>query len=156
MNGLRITDVRVVLANVGVDGPGKVLAFVSFMFNDCIAVHNVKVVQGNNGIIVSMPSRKVTAHCPNCGINNNLNAYYCNGCAINLGKPRRPPITISGQQRYHQDILHPTCQASRRLIDTAILAAYDAEVEASSQPGYQSPSLCTSDRQPLRLAREIG
>ena len=51
---MNITDVRVRKINA----EGKMKAVVSVTFDDAFVVHDVKVVEGMNGIFVAMPSRK--------------------------------------------------------------------------------------------------
>jgi stage V sporulation protein G len=51
---MKITDIMV----KKVRGEGRLKAYVSVTFNDCFAVHNMKVIDGKNGIFVAMPSRK--------------------------------------------------------------------------------------------------
>jgi len=51
---MNITDILV----KKVRGEGRLKAYVSVTFNDCFAVHNMKVIDGKNGIFVAMPSRK--------------------------------------------------------------------------------------------------
>ena len=51
---MNITDVRVRRINT----EGKMKAVVSVTFDDAFVVHDVKVVEGMNGIFVAMPSRK--------------------------------------------------------------------------------------------------
>ncbi len=54
---MNITDVRV--KRVG--NEGKLKAYVSITFDDSFVVHNLKVINGQNGIFVAMPSRKTTS-----------------------------------------------------------------------------------------------
>ncbi len=49
-----ITDVRIRKVNV----EGKMKAIVSVTIDNAFVVHDVKVVEGTNGLIVAMPSRK--------------------------------------------------------------------------------------------------
>ncbi|MFX4262864.1 septation regulator SpoVG [Pelotomaculum propionicicum] len=51
---MQVTDVRVrkVLSE------GKMKAIVSVTFDDAFVIHDVKVVEGQNGLFVAMPSRK--------------------------------------------------------------------------------------------------
>lgn len=51
---MNITDVRVRKVNV----EGKMKAVVSVTFDNAFVVHDVKVVEGTNGLFVAMPSRK--------------------------------------------------------------------------------------------------
>ena len=55
MAQLEITDVRVRLYTRADD---KLKAFASITLNDCFIVSDLKVIDGNNGLFVAMPSRK--------------------------------------------------------------------------------------------------
>ena len=50
---MQITEVKVHLMN-----EERLKAFVSVTFDNCFAVRNMKVVEGNKGLILCMPSRK--------------------------------------------------------------------------------------------------
>jgi len=49
-----ITDIRI--RKVSADG--KLKAYVTVTFDDSFVVHNVKIIEGENGIFIAMPSRK--------------------------------------------------------------------------------------------------
>lgn len=49
-----ITDVRI----RKITQEGRMKAVVSVTFDNAFVVHDVKVVEGNNGLFVAMPSRK--------------------------------------------------------------------------------------------------
>ncbi|MGI5901423.1 MAG: septation regulator SpoVG [Desulfitobacteriia bacterium] len=51
---MEITDIRVRKLN----SEGKMKAVVSVTFDNEFVVHDVKVVEGSNGLFVAMPSRK--------------------------------------------------------------------------------------------------
>ncbi|MDR3225626.1 MAG: septation regulator SpoVG [Clostridiales Family XIII bacterium] len=51
-----ITDVRV--RTIGDDG--KLRAIVSVTFDDEFVVHDIKVIEGQNGLFIAMPSRKMS------------------------------------------------------------------------------------------------
>lgn len=51
---MKITDVKI---RKLLDEP-RVRAIVSVTFDDAIAVHDTKVIQGDNGLFVAMPSRR--------------------------------------------------------------------------------------------------
>lgn len=51
---MNITDVRVRKVNL----EGKMKAIVSITIDDAFVIHDVKVVDGQNGLFVAMPSRK--------------------------------------------------------------------------------------------------
>ena len=52
---MNITDVRINRVN---NGEGKVRAFVSITFDNAFVVRDIKVIEGQNGLFVAMPSRK--------------------------------------------------------------------------------------------------
>jgi stage V sporulation protein G len=49
-----ITDIRV----RKVTGEGKLKAYVTITFDNCFVIHNVKIIEGKNGVFIAMPSRK--------------------------------------------------------------------------------------------------
>lgn len=51
---MNITDVRI----RKITQEGRMKAVVSVTFDNAFVVHDVKVVEGNNGLFVAMPSRK--------------------------------------------------------------------------------------------------
>ncbi len=51
---MEITDIRIKRVNEG----GKLRAYVTVTFDNCFAVHNLKVISGQSGTFVAMPSRK--------------------------------------------------------------------------------------------------
>ena len=52
---MNITDVRIRKLRE----EGKMKAVVSLTFDDAFVVHDIKVIEGQNGLFVAMPSRKV-------------------------------------------------------------------------------------------------
>ncbi|MBS7239548.1 MAG: septation regulator SpoVG [Acetatifactor sp.] len=53
---MRITDVRV----RKIDKEGKMKAIVSVTFDDEFVVHDIKVIDGDKGLFVAMPSKKAS------------------------------------------------------------------------------------------------
>ncbi len=51
---MQITEIKVHLTH-----EERLKAFVSVTFDNCFAVRNMKVVEGNKGLILCMPSRKM-------------------------------------------------------------------------------------------------
>ena len=59
-----ITEVKIFLK----EGQDKKLkAYATLTFDNCFVVRNVKVIEGNKGMFVAMPSRKIKDPCPKCG-----------------------------------------------------------------------------------------
>ena len=52
---MRITDVRVRSVS---KKESKLKAFVSITLDDALVIHNLKVIEGKNGLFVAMPSKK--------------------------------------------------------------------------------------------------
>jgi stage V sporulation protein G len=50
---MQITDVKVFPVN-----EDKLKAFVSIVLDDCFIISDIKIINGNNGLFVSMPSKK--------------------------------------------------------------------------------------------------
>ena len=51
---MEITDIRI---RKVADNP-KMKAYVTVTFDDCFVVHNVKIIKGQDGFFIAMPSRK--------------------------------------------------------------------------------------------------
>jgi len=51
---MNVTDVRVRRIN----SEGKMKAVVSITLDDEFVIHDIKVIEGNNGLFIAMPSRK--------------------------------------------------------------------------------------------------
>lgn len=51
---MQVTDVRIRKIATG----GKMKAVVSLTIDECFAVHDIKVIESQNGLFIAMPSRK--------------------------------------------------------------------------------------------------
>lgn len=52
---MKVTDVRV----RKISAEGKMKAIVSVTFDDAFVVHDIKVIEGQNGLFIAMPSRRM-------------------------------------------------------------------------------------------------
>lgn len=52
---MEITDVRV----RKLSDEGKMRGIVSVTFDNCFVVHDIKIIEGQNGLFIAMPSRKI-------------------------------------------------------------------------------------------------
>lgn len=52
---MKITDVRIRLVS---KDDAKLKAVASITIDDCIVVHDIKIINGREGLFISMPSRK--------------------------------------------------------------------------------------------------
>ena len=132
---MQVTEVRIKL----MEEPGERLqAFCSITFDDCFVVRDLKIIEGTNGPFVAMPSRKLTAHCPQCGCKNHLRAAYCNQCGLRMKEDRTVIKDDEGRAKLYADIAHPINSACREMIQDRVLAEFHSELERSKQPGYTS------------------
>ena len=51
---MQITELRI----RKVTGEGKLRAYVTVTFDNCFVVHNVKIIEGKDGLFIAMPSKK--------------------------------------------------------------------------------------------------
>jgi stage V sporulation protein G len=131
---VEITEVRIKL----MDEPGERLkAFCSITFDNCFVVRDLKIIEGTSGPFVAMPSRKLTAHCPRCGMKNHLRAPFCNQCGSQLSNDRMP-LDADGRAKLYADIAHPINSACREMIQEVVVQEYYEEIERAKQPDYVS------------------
>jgi stage V sporulation protein G len=131
---VEITEVRIKL----MEEPGERLkAFCSITFDDCFVVRDLKIIEGTSGPFVAMPSRKLTSHCPRCGMKNHLRAAFCNQCGARL-EDGRAPKDADGRAKLYADIAHPINSDCREMIQERVIREYYDEIELAKQPGYVS------------------
>jgi stage V sporulation protein G len=129
---VEITEVRVKL----MEEPGERLqAFCSITFDDAFVVRDLKIIEGTTGPFVAMPSRKLTAHCYQCGCKNHLRAAYCNQCGIRMREPAGVKDD-DGRAKLYADIAHPINSTCREMIQQCVIRAFEEERTRSKLPGY--------------------
>ena len=131
---MEITEVRVKLTD---DPDDRLRAFCSVTIDDAFVIRDLKIIEGSSGTFVAMPSRKLTAHCKQCGYKNHLRAGYCNQCGTRL-KTEIPAKDEGGRTKLYADIAHPINSECREMIQQSVIASYEAEIERSKQPDYRS------------------
>lgn len=131
---MRITEVRIKLMDRSDD---RLQAFCSITLDDAFVVRDLKIIEGSSGPFVAMPSRKLMAHCPDCGFKNHLRAGYCNQCGFEL-----PEESLArdqeGRAKLYADIAHPVNAECREMIQSRVIQEFQAELERAKQPGYVS------------------
>jgi stage V sporulation protein G len=136
---MKITEVRIFPTE---SRDGKLKAFATMTFDDWFVVRNVKVIQGNSGLFVAMPSRKAMDSCPKCRFKNARGSRYCNECGSALAKPAPEEDASKKKQEEHMDIAHPITQDCRVYIQDQILVAYENEAGKKQAEGssYNPPA----------------
>ena len=89
---MQVTDVRV----RKVTSQNRMKAIASITIDDVFVVHDIKVIDGEKGLFIAMPSKK----------------------------------TADGEYR---DIAHPINSATREMLQTTILKAYEEALSAEEQ-----------------------
>jgi stage V sporulation protein G len=120
-------------------------AYCSLTFDRTFVVRDVKLIEGNDGLFLAMPSRKLCDRCRRCGEKNHLRARFCNQCGTHLDENRHARgngnVNGNGRIKLHADIAHPINAACRLDIERNVVMAYLEEMERSQQPGYVPPNL---------------
>ncbi len=141
---MEITEVRIKLVT---DLDERLRAFCSITFDGEFVIRDLKVIEGQKGLFVAMPSRKLMEKCTYCTAKNEVRARFCGNCGKKINSDR--PATISsqlsngngngngGKNKMYADIAHPINPGCRDRIEFAVIEAYKVEKEASQKPGYQ-------------------
>lgn len=132
---MEVTEVRIKLMGENDD---RLQAFCSITFDREFVVRDLKIIDGQRGPFIAMPSRKLTTKCGRCSAKNELRARFCNGCGIRLPDEVAQP---DGRTRLFADIAHPINANCRKKIQTAVLEALEQERIRARQPDY----VCTYD-----------
>ena len=123
---MEITEAKVALR----DSPDKKLkAYATVTFDNAFVVRNIKIIEGNTGLFIAMPSRKVKQPCLKCNFKNEARSKYCNQCASPLpvnSYPVSQDAAVAAQSE-HKDIAHPITQSFREYLQKRILDAYGQE-----------------------------
>jgi len=135
---VEITEVRVSLKD---NNSKKLKAYVTVTFDNSFVVRNIKVIEGNSGVFVAMPTRKAKQFCPRCGKRIDMGSKYCSYCGSQL--PLVTKDNDKNAQQIHQDIAHPINQEFRDYLQKTVLEAYQKEKEASKS-GSNNSSLDTT------------
>lgn len=129
-----ITEVRIKLMESGED---RLRGFCSITFDSSFVIRDLKIIDGNTGLFIAMPSRKLTFHCPRCRQKNHLRSKYCNNCGSALPHSR-VENGPDGRGKLYADVAHPINAECRDAIQRRIVEEYHAETARSKQPGYRS------------------
>lgn len=102
-------------------------------------MRDLKILEGNQGYFVAMPSRKLSFRCPNCRQKNAVGSNFCNACGRDLrGADPFAALSEVEPRKQYVDVAHPIDSACREEIHRAIVAAYEEEKIRAQAPGYVS------------------
>jgi stage V sporulation protein G len=116
---MNITEIRIAL---GAEDDQPVRAYCSVSFDNCLAIHDVRLLQVGDRMFVAMPNRKRTAPCLACQSRNTVESRYCNYCGNRLaaGENRDP---ADGAKKFF-DIAHPLTREFREELETELVKGY--------------------------------
>lgn len=140
---MNITEVKIFLRT---REEGKLRAYATITFDDAFVVRDLKVIEGNKGLFVAMPSRKLRQVCPHCGHRNVIGSKFCNQCGNNIESLIRRSSPVSpgeATESEHRDIAHPITPQAREYIQGKILEVYRQQKELA--PSSPAPSAPPSD-----------
>lgn len=117
--------------------PHPLLGFAEIVLDGCFAIHDLKIIEGQHGPFVSMPSRRLMDRCPHCGCKNHLRAKFCNACGQPLSE-NRVAKDANGREGLFADVAHPITADCRAVLGERVLAAYRARREdvPEAQPSF--------------------
>ncbi len=105
---MEVTEVRIHLRN-----EARLKAFATVTFDAAFVVHNMKVVEGNNGLIVCMPSRKIKdgtykdiAHPIDNGFRSRLETIVLNAYKEELSMGGAAAANAAGEHTDREDADH--------------------------------------------------
>jgi stage V sporulation protein G len=127
---VEVTEVQVNLCD-GTDD--KLRAYCAIIFDHCFVVHNVRVIEKPDGLLVAMPSRKITVKCPSCGYKNTADSSFCSNCGRKVkddAAMRRARL----ESKVHFDIAHPINAECRGMIERKVLEAYETALRDQQPP----------------------
>ncbi len=131
---MEITEVRIKLMENPED---RLRGFCSITFDGSFVVRDLKIIEGNNGPFVAMPSRKLTSNCRKCRSKNHLKANYCNQCGSKI-QQEKVLHDSSGRVKLYADIAHPINAECREMIQRRIVDELHSEQKLAREPGYRS------------------
>ncbi len=134
---MEITEVRVFPRE---SRDKKLKAYATVTFDDSFVVRDIKVIQGNKGYFVAMPSRKMKESCNKCGHRNAIRSKYCNQCGANLPIQEIMPAAKEERQSEHKDIAHPINSEFRDYIQKMVLKKYEELPESQVESQTSAPA----------------
>jgi len=119
---MQITSIKIFLRN---SFNNKLKAFASVVFSDVFVVKNIKIIEGEQGLFVAMPSIENKGPCPKCNHKNIVHSKYCSDCGSEL------PFTSGKDDK--RDLVYPVRQFFRKYLEVKILEAYKLETNKNAK-----------------------
>ena len=111
-----ITEVRIKLVE---NNSERLLAFCSVTFDNAFVVRDLKIIEGQRGMFVAMPSRKLTDRCTALLVQEPPPGPVLQSCGGKLDEARGMR-DMDGRAKLHADIAHPIHSGGREQIQGAV------------------------------------
>ena len=113
--GLKVVEVTKVFVRLADNNENpRLRAYCTIIIDNAFAVHDLKIIDGNDGIFVAMPTRKIRTRCPGCNRTNPTGQRWCGNCGRRLEETQRQCL----------DSAHPVTQNARFLVEDVVLDAF--------------------------------
>lgn len=124
----QVTGVRIRLPNPTHHRDKAFKASASVTINNSFVINEIKIIDRDGELFISMPARRFYDHCPFCECKNPVDSLHCSSCGIELKENRAVPDPRTGKIRAYVDIAHPTDRQTRGMIQRIVLDAYHEEL----------------------------
>lgn len=114
---MEITDVEI---SVDRNKDSHVLAYCTLNIENMFVIRDIKILMGEAGPFVAMPSRKHKQPCWHCKEKVECTAKFCTCC----GAPGPHRLNKDPEKFYH-DVAHPITNECREQMERTILGAYE-------------------------------
>lgn len=131
---MRITACKVWISDDHVSTNRRIRGYAELDFDRAFRVTDLKIIEVEDRLLLSFPSRKITTRCLACGNKHALKDSYCPSCGRKLS-PRRVHDE-EGRSTLFADICHPSNPRFRRYVEGFVFAVYREELAASNRSGY--------------------
>jgi len=148
---MEITEVRIFLRE---SEDRKLKAYATITIDNSFVIRNVKVIEGNKGLFVAMPSRKLREACPKCRYKNPIRSRFCNQCGTTLPQHEEKMDSKDGRQSGHRDIAHPITPECREYIQGKVLDAYREELNKSGKSASDEEKEAKVAKEPAKSSPE--
>lgn len=129
-----VTEVRILLSEDNHNRETRLMAYASMVIDNAMCLRDMRVIDGPDGMFVSMPNRQVTDRCDRCCAKNILKARYCNQCGIRLAD-NRGMRDERGLVKFFVDLYHPINRETRSQVEDAVLDAFEVKEKQRESTG---------------------
>lgn len=127
---MEITEIKV--TPVTNDNGKKALAFITLVFDNQLAVHDISLIRRGDSAFLSMPARKMTRSCSACQKKVGLVDRYCSMC----GTEQPQSQTRYEADELFNDVVHPIQRKFRSFLEKTVIEQYNRQVTEDQRIRY--------------------